>query len=209
MKTAQTIINDARFELTTYIITLMRKLDAYFETGKKNLMTAPEESVVIDFTDCISIPMISVGVDNSYLDVYDECHEIRPLDFIATTDDHNFYVSTDGVEIDADSISTDELVEIVKVLEKTYDKVGETGGEPDGKDAGYNYFKIDVAGENGYSFLVATKFNENEDSILQVAHDTGAFEDSVDYYAASAERVEKGDYDYEHLKETLIFLDAE
>jgi hypothetical protein len=64
-------------------------------------------------------------VDNSYLDVYDECHEIRPLDFIATTDDHNFYVSTDGVEIDADSISTDDLFVIAKVLENTYEKVGE------------------------------------------------------------------------------------
>jgi hypothetical protein len=125
MKIAQDIINDARFELATYIITLMRKLNAYFETGKKNLMTAPEESVVIDFTDCISIPMISVGVDNSYLDVEDVCHEIRPLDFIATGDDHDFYVNTDGVEIDADSISTDDLFVIAKVLENTYEKVGE------------------------------------------------------------------------------------
>ena len=125
MKTAQSIINDARFELTKHIITLMRKLDAYFTTGKKNLMTAPEEDVVIDFAECDEIPSIRVEVDNSYLDVEDACEETRMLDFIATGDDHSFYVGlaeAGGVDIDADEISTDELVVIAKVLEDTYEK---------------------------------------------------------------------------------------
>ena len=120
MRTAQDIINNARFELVTLIITLMRKLDAYFATGKKNLMTAPEEDVVIDFAELGNAPAIRVEVDNSYLDVEDVCHEIRPLDFIDTTDDCNFYVSADGADIDADDISTDELLVIAKVLEDAY-----------------------------------------------------------------------------------------
>lgn len=120
MKTAQAIINDARFELVTLIVTLMRKLDAYLATGKKNLMTAPEEDVVIDFAELGNAPAIRVEVDNSYLDVEDVCHEIRPLDFIATGDDHNFYVSADDAEIDADDLSTDELLVIAKVLEDAY-----------------------------------------------------------------------------------------
>lgn len=125
MKTAQDIINNARFELATYIITLMRKLNAYFETGKKNLMTDPEERVVIDFTDCTYVPIIRYKVDNSYLDVDEVCYEFRPLDYIATGDDHDFYVNTDGVEIDADDLSTDELFTIAKVLENTYEKAEE------------------------------------------------------------------------------------
>ncbi len=120
MKTAQDIINNARFDLATTIITLMRKLDAYFATGKKNLMTAPEEDVVIDFAELGNAPAIRVEVDNSYLDVEDVCHETRPLDFIATTDDCNFYVGADGADIDADDISTDELLVIAKVLEDAY-----------------------------------------------------------------------------------------
>ena len=120
MRTAQDIINNARFELVTLIVTLMRRLDAYFATGKKNLMTAPEDDVVIDFAELGNVPAIRVEVDNSYLDVEDVCHEIRPLDFIATGDDHNFYVSADGADIDADDLSTDELLVIAKVLEDAY-----------------------------------------------------------------------------------------
>ena len=120
MKTAQDIINNARFEIITLIITLMRKIDAYLETGNKRLMTAPEEDVVIDFAELGNAPAIRVEVDNSYLDVEDVCHEIRPVDFIATGDDQNFYVSADGADIDADDLSTDELLVIAKVLEDAY-----------------------------------------------------------------------------------------
>ena len=120
MKTAQDIINNARFELVTLIVTLMRRLDAYFATGKKNLMTAPEDDVVIDFAELGNAPAIRVEVDNSYLDVEDRCYETRPVDFIATGDDHNFYVSADGADIDADDLSTDELLVIAKVLEDAY-----------------------------------------------------------------------------------------
>ena len=121
MRTAQSIIDNARFEIITHIITLMRKIDAYLETGNKRLMTAPDEDVVIDFAECEDIPSIRVEVDNSYLDVEDVCEETRMLDFIATGDDHNFYVSTDGADIDADDLSTDELLAIAKCIEKTYD----------------------------------------------------------------------------------------
>ena len=130
MRTAQDIINVARFDLATLIVTLMRKLDAYIATGKKNLMTAPEEDVVIDFIDLAKLklgnaPAIRVEADNSYLDVEDVCHEVRPVDFIATGDDHNFYVSADGADIDADDLSTDELLVIAKVLENAYAKAEE------------------------------------------------------------------------------------
>lgn len=125
MKTAQDIINNARFELVTLIITLMRKINGYLETGNKNLMTA-DEGVCLDFngldiTD--KTPVVSVEVDNSYLDVEDRCYEPRHIDYIVTSDDHNFYLSAGETDIDADDISTDELVSIAKFLESTYNKI--------------------------------------------------------------------------------------
>ena len=121
MKSAQDIINNARAEIITHIITLMRKIDAYLETGDKRLMTNSEESVMLNFDDCVSAPSISIEVDNSYLGVEETCREVRTLDFILTSDDHDFYVG-DRVnsEIKAEDISTDDLVEIAKVLEETY-----------------------------------------------------------------------------------------
>ena len=121
MKYIQDIINNARFEIITHIITLMRKIDAYLETGDKQLMTNPEEGVVVDFVDCVYAPSILIEVDNSYLDVEETCREVRTLDFILTSDDHDFYVG-DRVnsEIKAEDISTDDLIEIAKVLEETY-----------------------------------------------------------------------------------------
>ena len=121
MKSAQDIINNARAEIITHIITLMRKIDAYLETGDKQLMTNSEESVLLNFDDCVSAPSISIEVDNSYLGVEETCREVRTLDFILTSDDHDFYVG-DRVnsEVKAEDISTDDLIEIAKVLEEPY-----------------------------------------------------------------------------------------
>ena len=121
MKSVQDIINNARAEIITHIITLMRKIDAYLETGNKRLMTNSEESVLLNFADCVYAPSILIEVDNSYLDVEETCREVRTLDFILTSDDHDFYVG-DRVnsEVKAEDISTDDLIEIAKVLEETY-----------------------------------------------------------------------------------------
>ena len=121
MKSAQDIINNARAEIIAHIITLMRKIDAYLETGDKRLMTNSEESVLLNFDDCVSAPSISIEVDNSYLGVEETCREVRTLDFILTSDDHDFYVGDRAnSEIKAEDISTDDLIEIAKVLEETY-----------------------------------------------------------------------------------------
>ena len=120
MKTAQDIINNARAEIITHINTLMRKIDAYLETGDKQLMTNPEEEVVVDFMDCVYAPSILIEVDNSYLDVEETCREVRTLDFIAARADEDFYVSDGANNVRAEDISTDDLIEIAKVLEETY-----------------------------------------------------------------------------------------
>lgn len=121
MKSVQDIINNARAEIITHIITLMRKIDAYLETGNKQLITNSEEGVVVDFTDCVYAPFILIEVDNSYLGVEYTCREVRTLDFIATRDDHDFYVCDwANNNVRAEDISTDDLIEIAKVLEETY-----------------------------------------------------------------------------------------
>jgi hypothetical protein len=121
MRTAKDIINNARFEIITHIVTLMRKIDAYLETGNKRLMTASEE-VCVDFNGldiADKTPVINVEVDNSYLDVEDRCYEQRHIDYIVTKGAHNFYLSAGETDIDADDISTDELAAIAKFLENT------------------------------------------------------------------------------------------
>ena len=123
MKTAQDIINNARFELVAHIITLMRKIDAYLETGDKRLMTNSEEGVVVNFADCVSAPSIVIEVDNSYLDVEETCREVRTLDFIAARADEDFYVSDGAYNVRAEDISIDDLIEIAKVLEETYNNM--------------------------------------------------------------------------------------
>lgn len=124
MKTAQDIINNARFELVTLIVTLMRKIDGYLETGNKSLMTA-SEGVCVDFNGldiADKTPVVNVEVGNSYLDVEDRCYEPRHIDYIVTGDDHNFYLSAGETDIDADDLSTDELVAIAKFLENIYNE---------------------------------------------------------------------------------------
>lgn len=114
MKTAQDIINDARFDLVTLIVTFMRKIDAYLETGNKRLMTAGEW-VSVDFNGLDIVektPLINV----------EGRKEPQHIDYIVTSDDHNFYLSADGTDIDADDIPTDELVAIAKFLENTYNE---------------------------------------------------------------------------------------
>ena len=125
MKTAQDIINDARFELVTLIVTLMRKIDGYLETGDKYLMTA-DEGVCVDFNGLGIIdktPVVNVEPDHSYLDVEDRCYEPRHIDYIVTRDDHNFYLSAGETDIDADDLYTDMLVAIAKFLENTYNEL--------------------------------------------------------------------------------------
>lgn len=125
MRTAQDIIKNARLELVTLIVTLMRKIDAYLETGNKGFMTASEK-VCVDFNGldiADNTPLINVEVDNSYLDVEDRCYEPRHIDYIVTKDAHNFYLSAGETDINADDISTDILVAIANFLEDTYNEM--------------------------------------------------------------------------------------
>ena len=121
---AQEIINDARNRVITHINTLVRKIDAYLETGNKNNITDSEEDIFLNFDDCISAPVITVEVDNSYLDM-GFCREVQLMSAICTSGNNDFYVYpiTSFGEIKAKDITLEDLLVIAKVLEETYDKM--------------------------------------------------------------------------------------
>ena len=125
MKTAQSIIDNARLDLTIHIITLVRKLTAYIETDDEHLMAA--EDVSYDFSVRGNAPWVEVEVDNSYLDVEENCTEKQCAHFITTeTDNGNFFLTlVGGVELYGNELSTDELVKVAKILEKDYKKLTE------------------------------------------------------------------------------------
>lgn len=122
MRTAQDIFNVARRELGDTIITLMRRLDAYYETGKKNLMTAPEEDIIIDFSarKIEVVPTIRFMIDNPD-DLEDRytCYDDSPVDYINLCDGE-FYVGACGNEYNERDLSLNDLYGIAKALEKIY-----------------------------------------------------------------------------------------
>lgn len=114
MRTAQDIINNARFEITTHICTLMGKIGAYLETGKKGLM--------IQNGTCVDFNGLEIADKTPIINV--EVRHYEHIDYIVSGDDgHGFYLSAGGTGINADDISTDELVAIAKFLETTYDEM--------------------------------------------------------------------------------------
>ena len=70
-----------------------------------------------------------------------------------------------------------------------------------------HFYKIDVHGRHGYSFLVATR-EQDERSILEAALEKHLFDAEEDIHYASSEEVEEDDYDYIGLRDTLTDLDA-
>ena len=114
MRTAQDIINNARFEIITHICTLMGEIGAYLETGKKGLMM--QNGTCVDFNG------LEIADKTPVISVEDRHYEY--IDYIVSGDDgHSFYLSAEGTDVNADDISTDELVSIAKFLETTYDEM--------------------------------------------------------------------------------------
>lgn len=57
-----------------------------------------------------------------------------------------------------------------------------------------NYYKIDVHGSHGYSFMVSSQYNLTDDEILQECKDKDIFDDMNDADYATIDR-EVDDYD--------------
>ena len=125
MKTAQDIVDSAKFQLVNHILTLMRKLDAYFWFGNKKMITGPKERIVILFAQCTSRPCIRIKIDNSCLDVENTCFKECSAYSITNKGEGKVFVTVenDGAtpkDIDSDELSIDELLAVATVLEETY-----------------------------------------------------------------------------------------
>ena len=129
MRTAQDIINIARFELKSHIIELILNLDAYHATGKRNLKSPLEDGITFEFTGRTASPSVTID-DGSYADTEERSLCGCPVKSITTSDtDHGFFVTVSlfgrEMEVVVDDISTDDLLVIAKALEDTYEKAGE------------------------------------------------------------------------------------
>ena len=122
MKKVTAIIKDAKNELVNTIITYMRKLDAYIKTDDKRLMTAPEEDIILTEDEfAVSMPKLRVEVDNSYLDVEDRIYESLPIEKLVLCE-YEFYAVVGGVDLDEDTLDTDDLAKIAQFLENEWNK---------------------------------------------------------------------------------------
>ena len=61
-------------------------------------------------------------------------------------------------------------------------------------------FSINVPGRHGYSFAVKCDTSYDEDSVIELAAESGLFSDDEDADYAIAEDITESDYDIEHFK---------
>lgn len=67
-------------------------------------------------------------------------------------------------------------------------------------------FSINVSGHHGYSFAVKCDTSYNEETVLDLAAESGLFEDETDADYATAEDITESDYDINALKDRTYEL---
>ena len=79
-----------------------------------------DEYIHTDEEDWKWNPVIEVRVDNSYLDVYDNCTERRTVVSIGIIDGNVFILTSEGDEIQGEDLSVEELGTICDCLVESY-----------------------------------------------------------------------------------------
>lgn len=118
MTKAEMIVAKAKKELVDFICyeapLLYKKLD----------WEEPDEgddySISTDYL-CRDIH-INVEVDNSYLDIEDNCYERREVSEIVVSRDGEVWVNTELNDYTIDEISVEELADVAETLELTYNR---------------------------------------------------------------------------------------
>ena len=118
MTKAETIVAKAKKELVDFICFEAPLLYKKFDWGEPD----EDEDYVIS-TDylCRSI-YINVEVDNSYLDIEDNCYERREVAEIIVSREGEVWVNTEVNDYTIDEISVEELADVAEVLELTYNR---------------------------------------------------------------------------------------
>lgn len=67
-------------------------------------------------------------------------------------------------------------------------------------------FSINVPGRHGYSFAVKCDTSYDEDSVIELAAESGLFDSDEDADYAIAEDITESDYEIEHFKDCTYEL---
>lgn len=111
MSYANDIIKQAKTSLIGFI---------KFEIPLVAKAVGSEEENYVEDVDLKWNPAIEIPVDNSYLDVYDDCTERRKVVSICVEGDKVVVGTEEGDEIYADNLSVEELGAICDCLSDTY-----------------------------------------------------------------------------------------
>lgn len=118
MSKAKDIISRAKAELVGFI-----KYETELISRIYNAIHTDEGGAYTEEEDWPWSPSIEVPVDNSYIDVYDDCTEQRKVIGIYIDEDGKPYVTTEeGDEIFCENLSVEELGKICDCLEVSYAK---------------------------------------------------------------------------------------
>lgn len=135
---AKEIIENTKKELIKYIVALVKSI-----SNKLGIDFEEEGAYVEDFPCGIRI---QIPVDDSYLDVYDDCYEPREVTGVYYSEGDEPFVRTDkGDELYLKNLSVEELGVILEVLGMTDDDTFDGENEEIFKDI--NGVRIEVSDE--------------------------------------------------------------
>ena len=119
MKDARAIIDNAKREIIDIICTMMRKIDGYRETGKKRLMTAEGNEIVLldeEFLSFGEMPRVKI----SWFDFYtQECFDVVGLNELRLNADGSlvFLANNFDDEINPIDLASEDLMSIAYFLQ--------------------------------------------------------------------------------------------
>lgn len=118
---AKSALAKMREEITATLISNMRRLYAFLETGDKRLMVGENEDIYIEAAYVDDLPEVEVEVYDTYgLDGECDLMEPREISALAVSDGKFWLRTTEDDEVYADDLTVEELAYIADVIEIEY-----------------------------------------------------------------------------------------
>ena len=119
--TPKAIVQTAKNELVNVITTTLRKLDGFYATGKKNLVTSPEDSILVPAIACKSAtPKVSIEVNNPYLGKDEAAFTYLPIEKFVLCHGE-FYVEAHDLKFFPKDLPLEELANIAIFLQAEFE----------------------------------------------------------------------------------------
>ena len=115
---AEDIISKCRKDIADFI-----RYEATTLCPVLNIQPDDEGYIVIESEQLARCPKISVSVDNSYLDIYDDTREIHKVSSIVVENKPEgeiLFITEENDELTPNDITIEELSTISNILEETY-----------------------------------------------------------------------------------------